>query len=317
MGTYRHTEDIDINYVLDIERLDNSLRTVVNRTANIFVGTNSDDLRFGNLIADILQTFLSTHRSIRVLVEIASQDKDRNMGMGTDANSLTREQVEKVFLLSLLLEDQRKWVRAYLRSDWRKQFEDFLLAKEEHQDLPRYKEFLTVQAPQQLEMLRLELGVTDEEKEAAEFKFYNPQLKERLWPTRLQGKLVDRFPMPSKTKTLVGNSLKQVLERWHLEYDLLCGYTHIGIRKLAAQSLRQRQLTSEQIEKYFVNKMESAEIISFVATLSACTEVYRNASASADVIGALTELWTELEKGSLLGKVFWNIQAKSVLGVLV
>jgi len=63
--------------------------------------------------------------------------------------------------------------------------------------------------------------------------------------------------------------------------------------------------------------MESAEIISFVAVLSACTEVYRNAAPSADVIGPLTEVWTKLEKGSLLGKLFWNIQAKIVLGALI
>ena len=317
MNTYRHAENINLNHPLEVEKLNSTLQIIVNRSANAFIETGNDDPRFCNLIGDILQTFWSTHKSICILMSHAAADKNLHMGIGADAMSLAREQVEKIYLLSLLLEDRDKWVNEYLRDDWRKQYEMILLSKEEHQDLPNHKEFVTTYAPQELEKMRIATGITDEEKEAIEFKFLNPDLKEKQWPTHIRGKLIEVFPTPKGVIKVTANSqVEKCLKRWYLEYTHLCTYTHIGLNKIATQSATKRISSKDDLEKYFFNNLEPSQIISYVSVLSACTEVYRHITPNADVLAELTKLWTELEKGSLLGKVFWNLQAKAILKII-
>ena len=113
-------------------------------------------------------------------------------------------------------------------------------------------------------------------------------------------------------------ALKNALKRWHLEYKLICGYNHVGMEKLVGQALTNRRhgLTESQRKDYFEKKLLHSLIISWIATASACTEIYRFVSYNLEITGELTKLWNVLEHGSLLGKVFWNLRAKTILPTL-
>ncbi len=310
---YRQKEDIDPEQSFDAVDLDVLLRNVVNRCSIELRSAQSlDEAR--NLIADLLQAFRVTHRSIRLLVG----QYEKEMELGSDALSLAREQIEKIFVLTLLLDDPKKWVEVYLKDSWKKKYQYFLLHKEEHQDLPRHQEFLTVHGPEEMERGRILHGVSADEKAAVEFKFFNPEPDKEL-PLNLKGKMIQDFPTPGVAKQKVKDPIKGVLNRWHIEYKLLCGYTHIGMDKLAAQALpTQRYGTPDSVKSaYFENVIQPSLIISLVATAFACTEVFRYVSQNAGIAGELTKLWNELEQKSLLGKLFWNMRAKSQLPILL
>ena len=78
-------------------------------------------------LTDHLYMFSATHYSIRVV--IAAAVKYKHYALMGDALSLAREQVEKVFIVSALLDSPDRAFRQYLRSSWKTKYEKFLLEK--------------------------------------------------------------------------------------------------------------------------------------------------------------------------------------------
>ena len=96
-----------------------------------------------------------------------------------DAASLTREQIEKVFSIALVLSNPHKWIRQEIRGGWRHAFEAYLLAVEEHGENPRYeqylqKDYLNYLANQQRPPQGRETLVSDFARRALEYYWKNP-----------------------------------------------------------------------------------------------------------------------------------------------
>jgi len=88
-----------------------------------------------------------------------------------DAMSLTREQIEKVYVVALLLEDPRRWTVSYLKDDWRQRYERFLLERDEHSGLKRYEGFYEKAFSDEIESERTGLGITAIEQEYVEWEY--------------------------------------------------------------------------------------------------------------------------------------------------
>lgn len=310
---YRQIEDIDPDKSFDAVVLDELLRNVINRCSNELRTATKLHAEARNLIPDLLLAFRVTHRSIRLLLG----QYEREIELSSDALSLAREQIEKIFVLTLILDAPPKWIEAYLKDAWKKDYEHFLLHKEEHQDLPRHQEFLTIHGPREMERGRVFFNVSPDEKAAIEFKFFNP---EKELPPNLRGKLIPDFPTPGVAKNQIKDLvLRDVLYRWHIEYKLLCRFSHVGMDKLTAQALATQRYETPDTHKvaYFEKVLQPSLIISLVATAFACTEVFRYVSGNIGIAAELTKLWNELEQGSLLGKLFWNVRAKKLLSILM
>src|SRR4051812_41246193 len=118
MVVYRHTEDIDKTMDYTGEEADGKLIPVVERTIRALRNDSDRDPNFQHLGIRLLEVFLFTHRSIVLL--LGKEDEDPLLG--ADALSLAREQVEKVFAVSLLCEDPSR-AKTYLTGSWRRMFE--------------------------------------------------------------------------------------------------------------------------------------------------------------------------------------------------
>src|SRR5262245_16359284 len=222
---YVQIDDIDPNLSFDAIEADELLRNAVNRCSIELRSVNSLSSETRNLIADLLTAFRFTHRSIRLLVG----QYEREMELSSDALSLAREQVEKIFVLALIIDDPVMWIQAYLKDGWKKKYEYFLLDREENQNLPDHVEFLTNIGPRLIEEGRVINGITNDEMAAIEFRFLNPG---KELPQNLMGKLIEDFPTPGVAKEQIKDAaLKNALKRWHLEYRLICGYNHVGMDK--------------------------------------------------------------------------------------
>lgn len=98
---HKHTEDIDLSTNYTREEADAKLLPAVNLTIRDLEKHPTPDANFRQLCVDQLKVFLSTYRSIALL--LGQQEGDPLLG--ADALSLGREQIEKVFAVSLLCED--------------------------------------------------------------------------------------------------------------------------------------------------------------------------------------------------------------------
>src|SRR5438067_735479 len=64
-----------------------------------------------------LLLYQTTHRSIRVILSRAYRAKD--WSLVPDASSLLREQVEKIYIIALFIDNPAKWIMRYSRIGWR------------------------------------------------------------------------------------------------------------------------------------------------------------------------------------------------------
>ena len=309
---YQHQDDIDITGKVNLALLDRSLEVAVNRTCNAVLDSKTLDADLQAFIVSILKQFFSTHKSIRLLLK----QKDTDIGMCGDAISLCREQVEKVFVLTLVIDDPAKWLSRWFKYDWRKRYEEFLLEKHECQKLSRFDSFLDNEGPEGLEQWKKQMGVSDAEKttieESFEFTLNNPDIN---LPAHLGNSLIPQVPTPGKAKQKINDvSVKAALERWYWEYKFLCDNTHIGPQRLIYTQIGSRQvsLSESHVNAMAERDFGKAVITSYVATLYSCSEAYRLISPNVEVIGELTKLWNELAKGTLLGKLFWEIRVKDI-----
>jgi hypothetical protein len=78
------------------------MRLVTIRIITAFNKLQDHTPTFRSLTETLFQSFLTTHKSIRLLLREAQTDPD----YASDAMSLVREQVEKVFVIALILDDQ-------------------------------------------------------------------------------------------------------------------------------------------------------------------------------------------------------------------
>lgn len=310
---YKHTDDIDVSITTyRREEADDAMLRAANLTIRSLESNGSLDDNFRALSVDMVKVFLSTHRSICLL--LAREDDDPYLG--ADALSLAREQVEKVFAVALLSEDQTRWARVYLEDSWRRTFERYLLEKAERQNLPRFQGFFP-QAYYRVERVRQRLGIGDSVRDAVEYRFFNPKDPPGGPPKNVAGvKLPKRFPTPNGVLKEISGPNKDHLQRWYSEYRFFCDFTHCGMGKLELTHLfdRPSRFSTADKEDFYAKEGQNAAAVSYVAVASACTEL-TGVLGLADVerVMRIVEFWDFLRPRVLLAKAMWDLRAWHLL----
>ena len=137
-------------------------------------------------VQTLFEAMTATHRTIRKVLEFGCQDP-----RSIDAMVLARVPLEHLYTLCLMFEDSN-WIDVYLKDGWKKQYERFLLQREETKNLPRYDDYSKKSGPRNLETQRQFLGITDAQKAATD----HVQLGTPM-PEGLAREKITRFPSPS------------------------------------------------------------------------------------------------------------------------
>ncbi|QIN77526.1 hypothetical protein GBA65_02295 [Rubrobacter marinus] len=323
MVHYAHSRDIDVEDAINAEQVDDQIARVVNPLALAFERSADLGATFRALMADMLRQFLGTHKSIRLLMK----NREENPSAVADAMSLTREQIEKVYVVALLLENPEQWTERYLKDEWRKAYERHLLDVDERSGLTRYDDFLKEHADG-LENERKGLGISDEEKEFVEWRYRNPPGTPRPPHLKAASKTIANFPMPAEVIDEVSDpQLKDALRRWQREYGYFSGYSHSGFRKLMPGFMEgNMRLTTSEKEKVVETEYAQSIMISYLATGIACTEAATRALprgpsggapaskvADADLLVKVSDLWDLLDRTSLVGRALYEMRMRHVL----
>lgn len=246
--------------------------------------------------------------------------------------SLAREQIEKVYVVALLLEDSENWTERYVKDAWRKSYERHLLDKDERSGLPRYKEFLDQQATS-LEKERKMLGITDEEKKIVEIRYRDvpgfPRTKIKDSALKAAEETIANFPTPAPViREVADPQLKLMLARWYREYGYFSGYSHSGFSKLMPGYIEgNMRLTSSQKEKVVDTEYAQSIMVSYLAIGIACAEAATRklprgpqgtsgpamAVADIDLLVKISDLWDLLQRSSLVGRGLYEMRMCHIL----
>jgi hypothetical protein len=313
--TYKHTEDIDAEGSIECSDLNELMSTSIHRIVNSFESLQHSNERFKELIPYLLEAFIHTQTSIIVLLQM----KDKNIRTSADAMSLVREQVEKVFVVSLLCDDPDKWTDVYAKDDFQRHYKHYLLMNQEREDLSRYQNYQQNIAPPIIDRFLNWAKITPLEKEWIEFKFYN---KGQTLPAHLSGAKVESFPTPRNVIYKIADpTKKEFLERWHKEYVYICGYSHAGLLKLQLAGMTTRRgprYDPAKLEIYYEKEIYGASLwTGYIAAASACTETLKYLPYDVNVLGALEKFWAELRRLSLLAKAIWDLGARDMFPKII
>lgn len=244
-----------------------------------------------------------------------------------DAASLTREQIEKIFSIALVLSNPHKWIRQDIRGNWRHSFETYLLALEEHGENPRYEEYLQKYYTDYLAKQQrppyggTETLVSDFARRALEHYWKNPGGKNPPWFKKKQSlrNYVNEyfeFPTPGKAvKYLSGKTRKRFLYRWHKEYSYFSQYTHLGLEKsiLPFMSESKNYYARKRLRESSDRLAERVIFTGYTAIASACTLIIDDLRDSYGARSYLKEFWDRLREASLFSKALWNIYPNKIL----
>jgi hypothetical protein len=263
-----HTRDINVEEVIVGTEMDDRVARVVNPLALAFERSVDLGATFRALMKEMLKQFLGTHKSIRLLMK----NSEENPSGMADAMSLAREQIEKVYVVALLLEEPERWTERYLKDEWRKTYERHLLDIAERSGLERYRDVLK-ERTDSLEEERKLFGITDEEKEVVEWRYRNPPGTSTPSHIKAASKTIANFPVPKDVILEVSDlQLGDVLRRWQREYGYFSGYSHSGFFKLMPGMMGNMKLTTSEKEKVVETEYHQSIWISYLATGIACTE---------------------------------------------
>jgi hypothetical protein len=272
-----------------------------------------------------LALFATTYKTIRIILR--NVYRKREYPSVADAASLAREQVEKVFVVAIALDNPKKWIRQYLRNSWRSDYETYLLRMEEHGALDRHQEHLQERYPEYLErgqrppIGRGETIVSNVAKRVVLFNWNNPGTKKPKWLKR-RGSVADylrdyfEFPTPGKAaRKFRDRKLRRFLFRWHREYARLSEYTHVALGKSVLPTMSELKdwESSEKTERYGKKLSEEIIFTSYCAAASACALVLNAVDNNYGAKNQLRDFWTQLYDSSLLARPFWDMYIKDIL----
>jgi hypothetical protein len=235
-----------------------------------------------------------------------------------DALLLARVQLEDLFSLCLMLEDP-KYVTAYVQDHWRKQYVEYLIAKEETKLLSRYQ-LLGTPELQRLVMLGQEFGIAPAHLHTVD--------KEELgipMPAGMAEEPIAPFPTPGKGIRKITSTAekRRMLERLYGKYVYLCSFAH-GLpqanllKNIFDSRFPDRKLVrdSDVKNRYQLQVVSEAYLTSFMS-ISQCTAeltvLYPN---NMEIIEAACRAWKQLSGASLVTKAVWEIRTQKLLGAI-
>lgn len=269
------------------------------------------DAQAGHVSA-VFHSMKWTHNSIRELL------RNEVHPSSVDALILVRTQLEALYSICHILEKPSS-VDDYVKGAWKKAFCRFLLDREEHLHLPRFREFYQTRADQSINAFQIPSGVTAAERATIELEELGTPLPAGMTRTDIK-----RFPTPAVITRTVGDATrKQMLLRLYPEYQHLSNPVHgsplISIFKNAfdPESVYRGNFTDDQRQDVFDKEIASyALMFDLISVIQACTEFAPFYLTDVNVVGTLTESWNAITRGSLLGGIIWNLRSRALLGVL-
>lgn len=311
---YIHNEDVDAEQHVNAAPITEATDVVVARAQTALDAPSGgySDFHRAN-IQNVFLSMRSTLHAIRKILKWGDEDPT-----AIDALALARLPLEGLYTLSLMFESPH-WVDDYLRDGWRKQYETFLLQREETKNLSRFDEFSKVHGPHNLTMHANILGITKAQAASIE----HLQLGTPL-PEGIKYEKIERFPMPSgMIDEIPDGSKKMMLQRLYPEYGYLCSFAHglpdANLFKLMFNKHSKfRGMWNEgEIKDTFQRQVaERAYSTSIIAIVQSCAELTTLYPTNMDLLAGVVDAWKEMSQGSLLGKAIWNIRTKALLGVL-
>jgi hypothetical protein len=313
---FRHNADHAVGEPISGTKLEDLVSVCISRAITALDADTQSytrDQRFQ--ISDVFKSMLSAHRTIRrLLKDVTSADPE-----SVDALSLLRLQFEGLFVICLMLEDQ-KYVQAYVQDYWRKQYVQYLLVREECGQLSNYHDYLT-NAPPNLHAMRHLFGITEEQQATVDLEELGTPL-----PLGMQRQDLLRFPTPGGVPSKIANPDKQrVLERLLFEYVYLCSFAHVQkesnlLRGLFDKRSRHRddaRLTDEEVnEKYEMLIVSAANLKSCLCIAHAVTELTLLYPNNLELREIVTRTWNTISEANLLARIVWALRAKGVLGIV-
>ena len=267
-----------------------------------------------NQLADIFTSMAATQRGIRRMLDFEGPIDPQSV----DALLLARVQLEGVFSLCLMLEDP-KYVTAYVQDHWRKQYVEYLIAKEETKLLPRYQEFETPEL-QRLVILGNQFGITPAHIHTVDTEELGMPL-----PAGVVETPIHPFPTPGKgiRKIISSPEKKRMLERLYAKYVYLCSFAH----GLPQANLFKNMFDSRFPDRKFVRDSDvkhsyehqvvgEAYITSFMSIAQCTAELSVLFPNNIEIIEAACRAWKQLAGASLFTKAVWEIRTQKLLGAL-
>lgn len=298
------------------------------RSASNLKKKSKEEREVCRLVSDHLNLFVSTHKSLRILLRRAHRQADFTI-VG-DAVSLGREQVEKIFILALLFDNPDRWLLMYLRNSLRGAYEEYLLRLDEYSQIPRMKTFLEKDYPRYIETLRkppahLRIGPAELVSEFAlnvvEYRWKHPGAGKPRWMKR-KGRIKDyldkmfSFPTPGGAiRKITSKRQRLFLSRWHKEYQYLCQYSHVTLRKMMMPVMHQSNnlWIIDKTRVVVVKEMERLAFLSYTATATACALTMNNVKNTFGYDRDVKEFWQKLNEKALLPKALWKLYGKYLL----
>jgi len=280
-------------------------------------------LELAELPQALLRVFITTHQSMLLLVD----KRFSHPLMAADAISLVREQVEKVYVLALLVDDEKRWTTQYHRANWRFKYERFLRTKREQLNNPTFKSYFK-RYPQLLDQARFIVGKPRSRKtsliskrmgRSVRYRFENPDAKKDNFPSWFSKKDFDNyffFPTPSRAIKQIRDELtREFLQQWYKEYKWLCQYSHISVDKVFLNAISQSksQAANKTFEEERTRRVQDAAMVSFLATGSACAILLKTLEDDYGAKAQLSSFWDVLRRHSLDGYKLWKIYVGSLV----
>jgi hypothetical protein len=311
---YIHAEDIDPEAHMSAPEVEAAKDNAVN-LATAALENEADG--YSPFLRANLQTIFdsmqATHGTIRKVLGFGWEDP-----RSIDALALARIPLEHLYTLCLMFE-KPVWVEVYLKDGWKKQYERFLLQREETKKLPRFDGFSNELGPKNLELHRKAIGITDSQKATVEHVELGTAI-----PDHMTSETIPHFPTPSRViNALPQGDKRRMLERLYPEYVFYCSFVHglpdsLLFRVMFNKNSRiPRQFDDDSVKETFRRHVElpsySTSLISIVQSVSELTALY---PADVALKGAVTQAWDKIIEGMLLGRVVWNLRTRKLLGVI-
>jgi hypothetical protein len=324
---YVHRTDIKRTPGINVRDLDRALARVIGDIEFAVTKQGHLSAESKQLIPNLLSQFLTTHESILALIRKVK----RNPLLATDAVSLCREQVEKLYILALIVERPSKWIRQYLRNNWQSMYERHLTVRDEYREMERFKDFIELQRRTLDRMKRWPnkdskrgyvLLVSDRAEKAARFGHYNRNAPAGQWPqyfgkgTKNKYIAYFSFPTPGKALKKIGKQLlKSWLERWYEEYKYFSAFTHGQLDKLMLEFLVRNKsaAASDKLAQIRLRLVEETVHASYAAATTACTIVATALETDYGSKKELREFWELLSRTALFARAMWDGWGKKIL----
>ena len=312
---YVHTDDVDPEKHLSAIRTSEAMNVAVVRAVRALeseTGTYNEVQRAN--MQTCLRSAQSTHGSIQKVLKWGEEDP-----MSVDALALARLPLESLYNMCMFTESP-DWVDVYVRDGWEKQYEQFLLQKEETKGLKRFYEYSNKTGPLRLTKIRKTIGITEAQVATIEHEQLGTPM-----PAGLAPDYITRFPTPRRAinKLPKGSGKRRMLERLYLEYVFLCSFAHGLLDANLFKMMFNKDLnflhswSNTELKDTFQRSVAwRAYCTSLLSMVQCATELIVLYPTDVELLAGVTKAWEEISHDLLLGKVIWGIRTRELLGVI-